>query len=161
MLDGFGFTRGKVLLEREQLDRRQKLDLKKATLARLSAYAPNSNFLVGAAIRTNDGKVYPGWNVENIVYAGAHAEGTAITRMTPESRESGIHRVTVVGGPRGMEDYDIPTLPCGICRQFLYEFVREGDDPEVISAGIKGQVLRMYLRDLLPEAFYPEILKKK
>jgi cytidine deaminase len=154
-------TTVKEYLERDELDDEQRSDLAAATLARQSAHRPYSTFLVGAAIRTYDGEVYSGWNVENIVYKGTHAEVNTVGRLTPQSREAGIKRLTVVGGPAGNENFDVPCRPCGDCRQFCLEFLKEGDNPEVISAAIKGRVLKTFLRDDLPDAFFPDILRKK
>lgn len=148
------------LLDRDELDDEQRADLEIATKARLSAHAPYTNFEVGAAIRTKDGEVYSGWNLQIIMFVGPHAEANAICHMTPESREAGIKRITVVGAPKGDDNYEDPCRPCGECRQYLFEFLKPGDNPEFISAGVKGKVKRTLLRDDLPDAFSPEVLKK-
>ncbi|HRY91136.1 MAG TPA: cytidine deaminase [Candidatus Gracilibacteria bacterium] len=148
------------LLDRAELSDEQRADLEVATKARLSAYAPYTHFQVGAAIRTADDEVYSGWNLQTIMYEGPHAEANAICHMAPESREAGIKRVTVVGAPEGDENYEDACRCCGECRQFLFEFLKPGDNPEVISAGVKGKVKRTLLRQDLPDAFSPEVLKK-
>jgi len=148
------------LLDREELTDEQLADLETATFARDDAYAPYSNFTVGAAIRTNDNVVSTGHNAENVVYLAGHAEGNAIANISRQSRESGLKRVTIVGGPKDDLEYTTPTTSCGFCRQALLELVKPGDDPEIIQAGVKGRVLKMRLLQMLPEAFYPAVVVK-
>lgn len=97
--------------------------------------------------------------MENIILAVLHAEKNALGRIEPESRASGLRHVITIGGPDGSDSEDVVT-PCGFCRQDLLEFVRPQDDPVVIMAGVRGKVLRARLKDLLPLAFYPAVLKK-
>jgi cytidine deaminase len=146
------------------LTREEENDLIAAENARQNAHAPYSNYLVGAAIRTNDNEVVQGWNVENIVYDGLHAEENAVGRIVEESRKAGLKRIAVVGSPRDLFLPD-PVTPCGPCRQKLLELVRPEDNPMVLMSGIglstRAQIWKCGLRDLLPLAFYPGVIAKK
>ena len=117
-----------------------------AAAARVNAYAPYSNFAVGAAIRTPSGRVFAAANVENASYpVGTCAEVGAIAAMIAAG-ERRITTVLVMGAGQ------LPLTPCGACRQCLAEF---GDaDTLVFSAGPDGSIRATYrLGDLLPEAF--------
>ena len=113
-----------------------------------NAYAPFSNFHVGAALLTEDGKVFTGVNIENSSYgATICAERTAFVKAISEG-ERDFAAIAISAG-------DVPSLPCGICRQFMYEFepkiriitgpLREGEP----DGGLKAQSLEQ----LLPEGF--------
>ncbi|MFA4814742.1 MAG: cytidine deaminase [Candidatus Gracilibacteria bacterium] len=146
-------------LTRGELTGEELADLEEALLAREEAYAPYSNYLVGACLRTNDDAVVHGWNVEDISYAALHAEKNAIGRVLQKSRPSGLKRVTVIGGLRGQDAEDIATS-CGDCRQALLEVILPEDNPQIIMAGVHGAVIRANLRDLLPLGFFPASIKK-
>lgn len=147
-------------LDREDLSPEEASDLNLASLALKEAYCPYSHFSVGAVIRTNDNRVFKGWNVENIVYTVLHAEANAMGHISKDSRETGIKRLTVVGTPEGQESEE-PVTPCGDCRQNILELVREEDKPMIIMAGVRGKVIRCAFKVLLPLAFYPGVLAKK
>jgi cytidine deaminase len=86
--------------------------VERARVAAERAYAPYSNYLVGAAVRTRDGRVFEGVNVENAVYPlGVCAECTAIVRAVAEGYR-----------PGDFEAIGITASPCGGCRQWLHEF---------------------------------------
>ncbi len=114
------------------------------------AYAPYSNFRVGAAILTEGGAVHAGCNVENASYGLAIcAERNAAAAMTladPHDRK--IQLVAIVS------PNSAPCFPCGACRQVLREF----DCKEVIVLGASGSPRRYPLEALLPHAFGPESL---
>ncbi len=139
-------------ISRENLSEEERSDLDAATSARKQADSSKSGFAVGAAIRTGDGEVFVGWNLEDKVQNGIHAEANALGRIPKESRASGIVRVVVVGALEG-EESDEPTAPCGICSQRLIDRLSKGENPEVIMAGTHGSVVKVLLRDLLPYAF--------
>ena len=102
------------------------LDEKKALIrmaleAREQAYVPYSDFMVGAALRAEDGRIFTGCNVENAAFTPTScAERTALFKAVSE----GVTRFTdiaVVGSRRGEVNKQI-TSPCGVCRQALFEF---------------------------------------
>ncbi|MHB8884874.1 MAG: cytidine deaminase [Methylovirgula sp.] len=116
-----------------------------AVAARAHAYAPYSGFAVGAAIRTASGAVFAGANIENAAYpVGLCAEAAAIATM-------------VVAGERQIAEILIlaesgdPIMPCGACRQRLFEFATP--EMKVHSASLSGVALSLTLAELLPHAF--------
>ena len=146
-------------IQRKDLSEEQVADLQSAMEARAHGHAPYSRLLVGVCIRTNDNQTFKGWNTENIVYDGIHAEENALGSMTLESRETGIKSITLVGDLIGEESDNVVT-PCGGCRQKLLEFIKPGDNPEVLMAAMQGDVVKVSLLDLLPFAFFPATLQK-
>jgi cytidine deaminase len=130
-------------------ERHSLIDL--ANEARRCAYAPYSNYPVGAALRTKSGKVFTGVNVENAAYpTGMCAERTAVFKAVSEG-EREFEVIAVVTDNGGS--------PCGSCRQVLAEF---GLDTLVLIANGKGELLQeTTVKDLLPGAFTPEHLMKK
>ncbi len=121
-------------------------DLKKAALAvRENAYAPYSNFPVGAALRTPEGEVFTGCNVENVAYPeGTCAEAGAIAAMVAAG-ERELAEVYVVA------DSPAPVPPCGGCRQKLKEFGAGG--VKVTMGTVEGVEQETTIADLLPGAF--------
>lgn len=122
-----------------------------ANEARRRAYAPYSNYPVGAALRTKSGRVFTGVNVENAAYPdGMCAERTAVFKAVSEG-EREFEVIAVVTDNGG--------TPCGSCRQVLAEF---GLDTLVLIANGEGELLQeTTVKDLLPGAFTPEHLAKK
>ena len=122
--------------------------LKLAEAARANAYAPYSNFLVGAALLTEDGKVYTGCNIENASYgATVCAERTAIFKAVSEGAEC-ITAIAISGGEEGSAGDVCP--PCGICRQVMAEFCRK--DCKIILGN--AEHCKVYtLSELLPLSF--------
>lgn len=119
--------------------------------ARERAYAPYSNFLVGAALETREGKVYWGCNIENASYGACNcAERTAFFKAVSEG-ERDFAKIAIVGGPRGAETC-ATCAPCGICRQVMSEFC-ENKTFQVLLEGEAGEILRFTLDKLLPLAF--------
>lgn len=118
-----------------------------ATLAQQNAYAPYSEFRVGAAILTKSGKVFRGCNVENASYpVGICAERTAIVSMVAAGEREPVALAIVTPGKRGGS-------PCGLCRQTLGEFSR---DFPIVLVGLEGNVASVRetsLGELLPDAF--------
>jgi cytidine deaminase len=116
------------------------------------AYAPYSDFPVGAAIRSANGLIFTGCNVENAAFpVGTCAEAGAISSMIV----AGEKRITdlVVIGSGGV------VTPCGACRQRIYEF--SDGKTRIHCAGADG-IQRTYpIRDLLPDAFGPEDVLKR
>lgn len=125
--------------------------VEEALEARKNAYAPYSDFCVGAALLTKDGKIYRGCNVENFGFSATNcAERTAFFKAVSEG-ERDFAAIAIVGGKRGtVEDY---CAPCGVCRQVMSEFC-EPDTFEVVL-GVTPDNYKVYaLRSLLPEAGY-------
>ena len=122
-----------------------------ANEARQRAYAPYSNYRVGAALRTKSGRVYTGVNVENAAYpAGICAERTAVFRAVTEG-EREFEVISVVTDNGGS--------PCGSCRQVLSEF---GLDTIVLIADGSGALVKeTSVRDLLPDVFSGRHLEKR
>ena len=123
-----------------------------AEAIRAKAYAPYSNFHVGAAILADDGNIYSGCNIENAAYPqGNCAETSAIAAMIAGGGKR-IKRIYVTGPGTA------PVTPCGGCRQRIREFADL--DVEVISHGVDGEALVQTLGQLLPHSFGPEYLGK-
>ena len=122
------------------------MSLKDAALAvRKNAYAPYSNFLVGAALRSASGTIYAGCNVENIAYPeGTCAEAGAIAAMVAAGERELVEVYVVADSPD-------PVPPCGGCRQKLKEF--SYGDTKVTLATIDGQERVTTVGELLPGAF--------
>ena len=124
-----------------------------ARAAMAEAYAPYSNFHVGAALRFADGAVITGTNVENASYGlSLCAETVAAAKAMAEGRRGGLVEIAVTGtGPD-------PVTPCGRCRQVLNELAElGGTDPLVLSCGSE-EVREYRLSELLPAAFGPRSL---
>lgn len=116
-----------------------------ARAVRDRAYAPYSEFKVGAALRAASGRVYSGCNVENVAYPeGTCAEAGAIAAMIAGG-DTQIAEVAVIA------DSPDPVPPCGGCRQKLAEFAKP--DVAVTLATTSGQTLVLSVADLLPGAF--------
>lgn len=123
-----------------------------ANEARDRAYAPYSNFRVGACLKGATGAYYLGCNIENAAYSPSNcAERTAMFKAVYEG-ERQFDALAIVW------DGENPAVPCGVCRQVLAEFC----DPEmpVICANRKGEYKLVAMGDLLPDAFLPRDLGK-
>ncbi len=123
--------------------------------ARLHSVAPFSNFLVGAAVRTESGKVYTGCNVESASYGlTVCAERVAIWKALSELPEAErvFTELAVVA------DTETLTPPCGTCRQIIWEFARGAT---IVFANLKGESEVFHIGDLLPRAFDARFLKGK
>ncbi|KAK6905669.1 cytidine deaminase [Kwoniella mangroviensis CBS 8507] len=156
-------------IDTQQLDKLIRVSLS----YRDRAYAPYSKFRVGAALLTADGQIFGGCNVENASYgAGICAERTAVVKAISEGQNKFI-AVAVTS--------DVPsptTSPCGICRQFLREFLSPSIPIYIISSEypselpswldkldqdqesdeIKKYVVKMTMEELLPSSFGPDNL---
>lgn len=109
-----------------------------------NAYAPYSQFCVGAALLTTEGEIFTGCNVENASFgASICAERCAVLKAVSEGYTS-FEKIAIVSSNG---DY---TYPCGICRQFLSEFMEDGF---VVLEGKNGEVRQFALEELLPYAF--------
>lgn len=119
--------------------------------AREKAYAPYSRFLVGAALLTKDGRVFPGCNVENASYGLCNcAERTAFFAAIAAGCKPGdFSQLAVVA------DSDAPVSPCGACRQVMLEL--GGPQLVVIQANLRGDIEQSTAAELLPGAFTLEV----
>jgi cytidine deaminase len=117
-----------------------------------NAYAPYSDYPVGAALLFDDGAILTGCNIENASYGlSLCAETVAVAKALGEGRRGGLLAVAVVGLKAGAD----PITPCGRCRQVLNEVAALGDtDPLVLCVG-EDSVRRVALSALLPHAFGP------
>lgn len=112
--------------------------------ARAHAVAPYSNFLVGAALQTVDGRVFTGCNIENASYGLTMcAERVALFKALSEGARE-FTRLVVVA------DTAAPTPPCGACRQLLWEYC---GDIEVVLANLTAITAMSQLSELLPLPF--------
>jgi cytidine deaminase len=127
------------------MDQKVKLNLlEHAKLAREKAYVPHSNFKVGAALLTKDGKIYEGCNIENASYGLSNcAERTAIFKAISEG-DTEFEAIAVVA------DTKEPVAPCGACRQVIFEF---NPKMQVIMSNMHGDVSEYTIDQLLPGAF--------
>ena len=130
-----------------------------ARLAATKAYAPYSNFHVGAALGFADGSVVTGANVENASYGMTLcAETVAVGKALSEEWRGKLEGVAVIGGKAGAVGAGDPVTPCGRCRQMLNELAALGDsDPTVWCVG-EAEVLELALSELLPKSFGPSSL---
>jgi len=127
-------------VEHEQL-------IEAAKKARQSAYAPYSNYFVGAAIVDDRGDIHTGCNVENAAYPeGNCAETNAIGAMIA----AGGKRISVIAAVGGGDDLEFCT-PCGGCRQSILEFSDE--NTRIILINEEGQIQKYRIDELLPLAF--------
>lgn len=124
--------------------KRERL-LRAARKVMKNAYAPFSNFRVGAAILTSKGQVFVGCNVENSSYG-----------MTNCAERTAIFSAIAKGGPKleiqavaVTNDHGVPCSPCGACRQVIYEF---GPRAVIFYQGENG-LKQTLITDLLPEGF--------
>ncbi len=122
-----------------------------ARAARDCSLSPFSNFCVGAAVETEEGKIYTGCNIESASFGlTVCAERVAIWKALSEG-ERHFKRLAVV------VDTDPLTPPCGTCRQIIWEFCR---DVTVILANPRGKIEVVEMHDLLPRAFDARFLKE-
>ncbi len=128
--------------------------MKLAEKVRKKAYAPYSQFAVGAALLCSDETVFLGCNIENAAYGAAMcAERVAIYQALANGKDSFI-KMAVCGGK---DHADAVCPPCGICRQVLQEFC--GDDFHVILKNA-GKIVSYSMKELLPVSFQKNMLEK-
>jgi len=118
-----------------------------ARSAREQAYAPYSNFLVGAALLTRDGRSFSGCNVENASYGLCNcAERTALFNAIAAGYRPGDFAALAV-----IADTDNPVSPCGACRQVMAELC--DDAMPVLLANLRGDTQQTTVAALLPGSF--------
>lgn len=119
-----------------------------AMKTRENAYAPYSNFKVGACLLSNDGEIFSGCNVENASYGlSICAERNAIFSAVAKGKREFKAMLIVAQG-------EAPVKPCGACRQVMAEF----GDFDVYLANTKGKIEKTKVSELLPNAFGPKNL---
>ena len=122
-----------------------------ATDARLCSLAPFSKFLVGAALRTAEGKIYTGCNIESASYGlTVCAERVAIWKALSDCERDFTDLVVVV-------DTEQLTPPCGTCRQIIWEYCKMA---KITLANLRGESEVVDIRELLPKAFDARFLKE-
>lgn len=118
--------------------------LRKAKEAARDAYAPYSGFGVGAALETDEGRLYTGANVENASYGlSICAERVAVFKAVSDGN---THFKRIAVAAQNGEDI----VPCGACLQVLSEF---GPDMDVITTNAGGEILTRNIKDLIPIPF--------
>jgi cytidine deaminase len=122
----------------------------RARRARERAHAPYSRFQVGAALRTAEGDVVDGANVENASYGLSICAERVAAASAVAGGARRIEAIAVVGPSSD------PTPPCGACRQFLYEF---NPDMTVVSESLDGRRKTWRLSELLVDGFGPSHLE--
>lgn len=124
--------------------------IRMAAEARLCSLAPFSKFLVGAALRTEEGKIFTGCNIESASYGlTVCAERVAIWKALSDCERNFTDLVVVV-------DTEQLTPPCGTCRQIIWEYCK---DAKITLANLRGQSEVVDIRQLLPKAFDARFLK--
>jgi cytidine deaminase len=121
--------------------------IEKAKEARQKAYAPYSNFHVGASILLKNGEYILGCNVENASYGLCNcAERTALFSMIAEGyNKDDVEAMCIIG------DTDLPISPCGACRQVMSELLNF--DTKIVMANMKGDFKETNILELLPYSF--------
>jgi len=123
--------------------------LARARAAAKHAYAPYSEFPVGAAALASDGSIYTGCNIENASYGlTVCAERVAMFKALSDGHRH-FTRMAVVA------DTQVPTSPCGACRQVLWEF---GQNLEIVLANLTEVKGRHQMAELLPLPFSGRLL---
>ena len=148
-------TSFKVYDSIDELDTETKKLMQKAIEARKTAYAPYSNFSVGAALNLDNGETITGTNQENAAYpSGLCAERVAIFYAGSQFPNAKVLKLCITASPND-RDSDIPIPPCGACRQSIaeYEFKQE-TAIEIYFMGAKGEIYKSdSLKNLLPFMF--------
>ena len=132
---------------------RELIDL--AIEARKNAYTPYSDFKVGAALLSKEGKVYKGCNIENAAYTPTNcAERTAFFKAVSEG-VTDFEAIAIVGG---YDKYGLKFCPpCGVCRQVMMEFC-ESDKFRILLLDEDDEIKSYLLKDILPFGFGPKNL---
>ena len=129
-----------------------------AIQARDNAYAPYSNFYVGSALLTTNGKTYCGCNVENVSFRATQcAEANAVANMI-SGGEKEIKELVLVIKSGEQDGKELIGTPCGICRQIISEFA-SSDTPIHVYTPTEGYKKSYTMKELLPGAFQADNLK--
>lgn len=129
--------------------------IRQAIEAMGKAYAPYSNFKVGAALLTGSGEIYQGCNIENAAYTPSNcAERTAFFKAVSEGKRE-FRAICIVGGKDGV--LTGLTAPCGVCRQVMMEFCNPKKFQIILATDLENYKI-FTLEELLPMGFGPENL---
>ena len=132
-------------------DTQSLIEAATAVRVKSQSLAPFSHFLVGAALRTKDGKVFTGCNVESASYGlTVCAERVAIWKALSEGERDFTNLVIVA-------DTEQLTPPCGTCRQIIWEFAKHAT---IVLANLRGLKEEVSIEELLPRAFDARFLKE-
>lgn len=125
--------------------------VKHASDIRKNCYAPYSKFLVGCAVLLKDGQIITGVNIENASYpVSICAERSAMASVISQGRVSDIEALAIVNSS------SLLITPCGMCRQFLSEFL--ANTTSIILANDQGDTTVTNILELLPKAFKKDAL---
>lgn len=131
---------------------------KEALNMRTFSYVPYSSFCVGAALLTEDGKVYTGCNIENAAFTPTNcAERTAFFKAVSEG-EYHFSAIAVAGGSKGSKELEYCS-PCGVCRQVMMEFCNP-EEFQVIFVKSETEYKIYTLKEILPMGFGPGDLEE-
>jgi cytidine deaminase len=151
-----------VLASESELTEREKLAWNRAKCATDNAYAPYSNFLVGAALLLEDGTIHIGNNQENAAYpSGLCAERTALFGKSAVKPDMPIEVIAVAARKAATEVF-LGGSPCGACRQVMTEYEnRQGSPIKLLMTGEGTEIYRLAsVSDLLPMQFSKADLDK-
>ena len=126
--------------------------LARATAARMHAYAPYSNYLVGCAVLA-DGVVYEGANIENVSYGAVICAERVAVSLAAYAGVRNIETVALV------TQSTPPVAPCGLCRQTMMEFAPHPDKLRILMASTDGERVDATLAELLPRGFRKQDLE--
>lgn len=150
-----------VFEKEEDLSEAEQALLTRAREAANTAYAPYSGFLVGAALRLEDGSVHIGNNQENAAYpSGLCAERTALFGLRCNQPDTCVTMIAVTAR-RQADTHYLPVTPCGSCRQVMAEYEnRQGRPIQLLMQAPDGRYFRFSsIQDLLPFQFSKESLR--
>jgi cytidine deaminase len=142
----------------QSMNREDRELIEKALDATAHAYAPYSGFAVGAAVRTQSGKVYTGSNLENASFGVTMCAEVAALTAANTAGDFNVEAIAIVGHkftePR---DATMVTTPCGRCRQLISEAgqIRKVDVRVFSCNGNLDEIHESKISELLPEAFGP------
>lgn len=145
----------------DKLDSSDRELLLQAAEARKNAYAPYSNFNVGAVILMKNGKVVSGTNQENAAYpSGMCAERVAIWNAASNFPNVSINKIFISADTKRNTVHN-PVPPCGACRQAIIEYeVKQKEAIEIFFTGGSGKIMKANsMAELLPLAFDKDLLK--
>ncbi len=168
----FSYTSTATLMHFAGLSAAEQELVYAALNARRNAQAPYSNYFVGAAVRGNKGTIHTGCNVERCSYTQTtHAEQNAIDNMITHWGPTKIETIAIVGGPASatlapslhaltpsLTHPEEATLPCGHCRQIIWENCFGDRSVKILSLTPQGDILSATIRDFLPMCFGPDQL---